>query len=69
MLHSNLINPKNIVVIGGSDNIQSPGGRVLKNLIDQTFKGELFVVNPKNEVVQGIRSTTKPGQESFTKHS
>lgn len=56
MLHSNLINPKNIVVIGGSDNIQSPGGRVLKNLIDQKFKGELFVVNPKNEVVQGIRS-------------
>ncbi len=56
MIHKNLINPKNIVVIGGSDNIHSPGGRVLKNLIDHHFNGELFVVNPKKEIVQGIRS-------------
>ena len=56
MIHKNLINPKNIVVIGGSDNIHSPGGRVLKNLIDHHFKGKLFVVNPKKEMVQGIKS-------------
>jgi len=56
MIHPNLIDPKSIVIIGGSDNIQSPGGRVLKNLIDHQFDGELFVVNPKKEVVQGIPS-------------
>ncbi|MFD1095355.1 acetate--CoA ligase family protein [Salegentibacter chungangensis] len=56
MLHSKLIHPKNIVVVGGSDNIHSPGGRVLKNLIDHQFKGELFAVNPKQEKVQGIIS-------------
>ena len=56
MIHPNLIDPKSIVVIGGSDNIQSPGGRVLKNLIDHQFGGELFVVNPKKEMVQGIPS-------------
>lgn len=55
MLHKSLIQPKSIVVVGGSDNIESPGGRVLKNLIDHHFTGDLFVVNPKKEEVQGIR--------------
>ena len=56
MLHHKLINPQSIVVIGGSDNIQSPGGRVLKNLIDHDFKGHLHVVNPKSDSVQGLKS-------------
>lgn len=56
MIHKHLINPKSIVVIGGSDNIHSPGGRVLKNLIDHHFKGNLLVVNPKKVLVQGIKS-------------
>ncbi len=56
MLHSKLIQPKSIVVVGGSDNIHSPGGRVLKNLIDHQFKGELLVVNPKQDRVQGVIS-------------
>ncbi|MGB8376735.1 MAG: acetate--CoA ligase family protein [Salegentibacter sp.] len=56
MLHSKLIHPESIVIVGGSDNIHSPGGRVLKNLIDHQFKGELFVVNPKQDNVQGITS-------------
>ncbi len=56
MLHQNLIQPKSIVVIGGSDNLQSPGGSVLKNLIDHNFKGELFVVNPKKKLVQSVVS-------------
>ena len=49
MLHDNLINPKSIVIVGGSDNLASPGGRVLKNLIDHNFKGDLYVVNPKKD--------------------
>jgi len=56
ILHSTLIHPKSIVVIGGSNNIHSPGGNVLKNLIEHTFKGDLFVVNPKQDHVQGIQS-------------
>ncbi|MCY2687374.1 acetate--CoA ligase family protein [Salinimicrobium sp. TH3] len=56
MLHPKLIHPKSIVVVGGSDNIHSPGGRVLKNLLDHQFEGNLFVVNPKQDVVQGVRS-------------
>lgn len=56
MITKELINPKSIVVVGGSDDIHKPGGRVLKNLIDNKFKGELFVVNPKAEEVQGLKS-------------
>ncbi|GAB2774511.1 acetate--CoA ligase family protein [Salinimicrobium soli] len=56
MLHSKLIHPKSIVVVGGSDNIHSPGGRVLKNLIDHNYEGRLFVVNPKKDSVQGVTS-------------
>jgi len=56
MLHKSLIHPKSIVIVGGSNNIQNPGGRVLKNLIDHKFNGDLFVVNPKKTLVQGHRS-------------
>ncbi len=56
MLHQKFIKPSSIVVVGGTDNIQSPGGNVLKNLIDYNFKGDLFVVNPKQQTVQGIKS-------------
>ncbi len=55
MLHEKLINPKSIAVVGASNNIHMPGGRVLKNLIDHNFKGELIAVNPKESDVQGIK--------------
>ena len=55
MLHSKLINPKSIVVVGASNNIHTPGGRVLKNLKDHQFKGNLIAVNPKEKEVQGIK--------------
>ena len=56
MLHKKLLNPSSIAVIGGSDHIDHIGGSVLKNLIDQGFKGQLYVVNPKKDKVQGIMS-------------
>jgi len=56
MLHEKLLRPSSIAVIGGSDHIDHIGGSVLKNLIDHGFKGQLFVVNPKRDMVQGIPS-------------
>lgn len=55
MIHQNLLNPKSIVVVGASNSIETPGGRVLKNLIDHQFKGCLIAVNPKENTVQGIK--------------
>ena len=57
MLHQSLINPKSIVVVGGSDNLQSPGGSVLNNLLTHQFKGKLYVVNPKKNKIQGLNCT------------
>ncbi|HUW05020.1 MAG TPA: acetate--CoA ligase family protein [Williamwhitmania sp.] len=56
MVNQQLLNPRSIVVVGGSDDIQKPGGKVLKNLIDNGFKGKLYVVNPKLDEVQGVKT-------------
>ncbi|HBF89338.1 MAG TPA: CoA ligase [Bacteroidales bacterium] len=56
MINEQLLNPKSIVVVGGSDNIQSPGGKVLKNLIDGKYQGNLYVINLKQDSVQGVKA-------------
>ncbi len=56
MITEQLLKPKSIVVVGGSNDIHKPGGKVLKNLIDGAFEGSLYVANPKESEVQGIRS-------------
>jgi len=60
MITKQLLDPKSIVVVGGSSNVQKTGGKVLKNLIDGHFKGDLYVINPKEEKVQGIKSYNEP---------
>jgi len=56
MINNQLLNPRSIVVVGGSDDTTKPGGKVLKNLIDGNFAGKLYVVNPKLDKVQGVAS-------------
>lgn len=55
MINKELISPKSIVIVGGSDSFQKPGGNVLKNLIETNYSGKLYVVNPKATSVQGIK--------------
>lgn len=62
MINEQMLNPKSIVVVGGSDDVQKPGGKVLKNLIDGNFKGDLYVANPKMDEVQGIKSFKDPNE-------
>lgn len=59
MLNKKLLNPSSIVIIGASNNLETPGGSVLRNLINNNFKGELFAVNPNEEIVQGIKCFKK----------
>ncbi len=56
MLNRQLISPKSIVVVGASNNITKPGGKILKNLLEYKFKGQLFAVNPNDDNVQGIKT-------------
>jgi acetate---CoA ligase (ADP-forming) len=60
MITKQLMNPQSIVVIGGSNDITKPGGKVLKNLIDANFAGQLYVTNLKESQVQGITSFNNP---------
>jgi acetyltransferase len=56
MLVKEIISPKSIVVVGGSNNLHKTGGKVLYNLLRGTFKGSLYVINPKETEVQGLKS-------------
>lgn len=56
MINEKLINPDSIVVVGGSDDLFKPGGKVLRNIIDGKYAGKLYVVNPKQDKIQGIKS-------------
>ncbi len=53
-MNKQLTDPGSIVVVGGSNDISKPGGKVLKNIREGSFTGSLRVVNPKESVIQGI---------------
>ncbi len=56
MITKQLTHPRSIVVVGGSNDTRKPGGKVLKNLLAGGFDGNLYVLNPKEETVQGVKS-------------
>ena len=56
MINQQLLDPKSIVVVGGSEDITKPGGKILKNIIDGGYSGKLFVLNPKADSIQGIKT-------------
>jgi acetyltransferase len=59
MIIKELMDPKSIVVIGASNNIQKPGGRIFKNIINGKYKGILYAVNPNETEIQGVKCFTK----------
>lgn len=50
-----LVNPKSIVVVGASNDTSKPGGAILRNIKEGGFKGDIYVVNPKEDTIQGIK--------------
>ena len=54
MLNRQLLAPESIVVVGASNNITKPGGKILKNLIGHGYKGQLFALNPNDANIQGV---------------
>ena len=55
MINRELLAPKSIAVIGGSNNIHKPGGAIVRNLLQGGYEGTLRIVNPKENEVQGIK--------------
>ena len=56
MINKQLLEPRSIVVIGGSNNVHKPGGSIVRNIISGGFNGPLHIVNPKEDDVQGIKA-------------
>ncbi len=54
MVTMSLLEPRSIVVVGASNDIQKPGGKVIKNILDGDYSGHLYLLNPKEEMIQGI---------------
>ena len=61
MINRELINPQSIVVVGGSNNVHKPGGRIVRNLLDGKYKGLVYftsvMVGTQNScmVLSGLR--------------
>ena len=48
-----LFTPGSIALFGASDREDSVGGIVFKNLLDSDYKGQIYAINPKRDIVQG----------------
>ncbi len=50
-----LLNPKSITIIGASNDTKKVGGIVTQNII-ASYKGLVYPVNPKEEIIQGLKN-------------
>lgn len=51
-----LLEPKSVAVVGASDDMKVPGGRVLRYMLSYGFAGTIYAVNPKRATVQGVQA-------------
>ena len=50
-----LFNPATIAVIGASDEVRKGGGRFVKGLLEGSFEGGVFPVNPGRSELMGLK--------------
>jgi acetyltransferase len=55
MINRQLIDPRSIVIVGGSNDKSKVGGALIKNLTEHNYKGVIYAVNPKEREVQGFQ--------------
>ena len=51
-----LFNPSSLAIVGASKDETKGGGRFLKRLIDDGFKGKLYPVNPREAELMGLKN-------------
>ena len=54
MISKELIKPQSIAVIGASNDLLTPGGSLLKNLIMNNYSGSIHPVSKSSPIVQGL---------------
>ncbi len=52
--YDSLFRPKSVAVIGASERRLTVGHRIVRNLINMKFNGNIYPVNPKASVIQGL---------------
>jgi acetyltransferase len=60
MLPHELFFPSSIAVVGASNDIHKPGGKVLANILAGSFDGTVYPVNPRTSPIQGLPALTHP---------
>ncbi|MGR3550298.1 acetate--CoA ligase family protein [Pseudooceanicola sp.] len=51
---SRIMNAQSVAVVGASDDLRKPGGRVVNSLLHNDFPGKVYPVNPGREKIQGL---------------
>ncbi len=51
-----LFRPRSVAVIGASTKELSIGNRIVKNLLDFGFKGQIYPINPKGDEIRGVKA-------------
>ncbi len=53
-VYRKLFNPQSIVIIGASNDISKPGGRIIKNITEHGYQGSILAVNPGTPSVMNL---------------
>lgn len=48
--------PESVAVIGASNDLNKLGGSEIKLLLDAKFEGKIYPINPKEDVIQGLKA-------------
>ncbi|MDQ0185339.1 acetate--CoA ligase family protein [Cytobacillus kochii] len=51
-----MLNPSSIAVVGASTNEKKNGGRLLRYIIENGFKGNIYPINPKADSIKGYKA-------------
>lgn len=55
MIHTSLNKPGSVAIIGASDNQNKPGAKLIENLLNSGFEGDIYPVNPNKSEIQGLK--------------
>ncbi len=50
-----VINPRSVAIIGASDDMGKFGGRIIGYLVMHHYKGKIYPINPKRDLVRGLK--------------
>jgi len=62
MVNQQLTHPRSIVVVGASNHVGKPGGKLFYSIKNGSFQGELYALNPKEDQIQGLPSFNRIDQ-------